>query len=138
MDAKKALKKLKKKAIKHPTHSAIQLMKLGKSLSGGIKVSEGVKQEVKDISHQALTDAVSELATPLNPLLSWFNEGGSIAISPSYAGGGRSAVKRLTPMQASPKIALARMPLKSPPCKRCPAMNSGLCKCAVKKFDIRV
>ncbi|MGF1834253.1 hypothetical protein [Photobacterium sanguinicancri] len=140
VDAKKALKKLKKKTLIQPSRSAKKLMSLGKTLSvrSRLNIDESVKREMKDISHQALVDAVSELATPLNPLLSWFNEGSSVPMTLAFAGGSSTTVKRVMPIpeQSNPKISLARMPLKSPPCKRCPAMGAGLCKCAVKKFGL--
>ncbi|MHA2938747.1 hypothetical protein ACXJY6_10710 [Vibrio sp. RC27] len=42
-------------------------------------------------------------------------------------------------MVVSPDIAMkniATIPIKNPPCKKCPALKLGLCKCAVKKFKI--
>jgi len=139
VSAKKALKKLKKKAEKAPSRSAKQLMRLGKSAASTITVDNSVKREVKDISQQAVISAISELATPLNPVLSWFNEGGdhrslstsSIAATPSI----RTMTK--LPSSADSKLALVRFPLKSPPCKRCPALSNGICKCAAKKFNFR-
>lgn len=136
MNAKKALKKLKKKVEKVPSRSAEQLMRLGQSVTlsaaSTVAADEGIKKEVRDISQQALLSAVSELATPINPVLSWFNEGGDLHLS--SASSIRSAVK--LPNTANAKLALVRLPLKSPPCRRCPALNRGVCKCAAKKFNL--
>lgn len=135
MNAKKALKKLKKKAEKVPSRSAKQLMQLGKTATSAARVDDAVRREVKDISQQALLSAASELATPLNPVLSWFREGEELHFSTSSAPSIRSAVKM--PSSIDAKQTLVRVPLKSPACKRCPALNSGICKCAAKKFNFR-
>ncbi|GAB3514594.1 hypothetical protein [Photobacterium alginatilyticum] len=136
MNAKKALKKLKKKVEKVPNRSTEQLKQLGKAAASVAGVDEDVRREVIDISQQAMLSAVSELATPFNPVLSWFREGGELQFSASSLPSFRSVIK--LPSSLNAKQALVRVPLKSPACKRCPALNNGVCKCAAKKFNIRV
>ncbi|OLQ70489.1 hypothetical protein BIT28_27100 [Photobacterium proteolyticum] len=135
MNTKKALKKLKKKVEKVPNRSAEQLKQLGKAAASVAGGDEEVRREVIDISQQAMLSAVSELATPLNPVLSWFREGGELQFSASSSPSFRSAIK--LPSSSNAKQTLVRVPLKSPACKRCPALNNGICKCAAKKFNIR-
>ncbi|BDY03794.1 hypothetical protein F0521_08350 [Ferrimonas sp. YFM] len=113
-----SLKKLKK------------LTKAGKFQKRLAKAERPLRElnpELRAITLQAGQSAVRELMAPLNPLLSWFNEGG-IEFSSSEAS---------TPQIQSirqPARPLTMLPLKSPPCKRCPALMGGQCKCAVKKF----
>ncbi|WP_417348285.1 hypothetical protein [Ferrimonas sp.] len=83
--------------------------------------------ELRAITLQAGQSAVRELMAPLTPLLSWFDEGGT----------GRSFADSHSPRIQSiqqPARTLSMLPLKSPPCKHCPALMGGHCKCAVKKF----
>ncbi|WP_070964229.1 hypothetical protein [Vibrio sonorensis] len=141
MKAKKAIKKLikkQKKAVLSP--SLKKLKSLKNSDSAHLNKRQGsstpISDEIKQVAEQALLSAGRELATPLNPILSWFNEGGFAANYDLYT---QPATGDKTQQTSSvkPKIkSVVNLPLKSPPCKRCPALNSGLCKCAVKKFGM--
>ncbi|KLV05100.1 hypothetical protein ABT56_12945 [Photobacterium aquae] len=145
MDAKKALKKLKKKLKpeSHVSHQALAGLK--KKAPANSWLGEELKGEVKQISQDTLRSVASELATPLNPLFSWFNDGysgsglslSSITASPhahkSDSQPAAPTISRITQQS----LALAKLPLKSPACKRCPALSGGLCKCAVKKFGLK-
>ncbi|MEI6896920.1 MAG: hypothetical protein V5786_05435 [Psychromonas sp.] len=130
MNTKKALKKLKKKASKVSKHSVSQL---SKTMMNTVSINDELKHEIKQLSQQALSSAISELSTPLTPLLSWFNGGtNSIEI---YSAKRKQATPSIpVNNQYNVKTQLAQFPLKSPPCKSCPARENGLCKCAMKKL----
>ncbi|KLV01792.1 hypothetical protein C9I90_05740 [Photobacterium aphoticum] len=148
MDAKKALKKLKKKMHTH-NDSQRALAGLKPNVVRQRSVNDAFKGEIKQISQDTLRSLASELTTPFNPLLSWFNEGYA---GPSMFSAGDSVARKTTTGSASSSkpnngftvasvapqsTSLAKLPLKSPPCKRCPAMSGGMCKCAMKKFGLK-
>ncbi|WP_260260477.1 hypothetical protein [Vibrio intestinalis] len=142
MGAKKSLKKLKKKVGKVQSKSLKQLKDLAASSPSSTskeQVSDSAWQaEFKQVSQQALVDVASELAAPLNPVLSWFNEGCSVSFqsigqsftpTPQNTGTKKDALAR-------PNVrSIVHLPMKSPPCKRCPALSNGVCKCAAKKLQ---
>lgn len=142
MGAKKSLKKLKKKVEKVQSKSLKQLKGLAASTPSAVakeQVSGSAWQaEFKQVSQQALVDVASELAAPLNPVLSWFNEGSSTSFqslgqsltsTPQTSGAKKDALTR-------PNVrSIVHLPMKSPPCKRCPALSNGVCKCAAKKLQ---
>ncbi|PSW18031.1 hypothetical protein C9I98_18230 [Photobacterium sanctipauli] len=151
MGAKKALKKLKKTTVKTTSRSAAKLADLSRSVSHSVANDSQLKQELTSVSQQALLATATELAKPLNPLLSWFNEGGDIVSFPAARAIQQPAQQHTqqnialsTSLKAAnqPQLSLqdnreiARLPLKSPPCKRCPALANGMCKCAAKKFGL--
>lgn len=90
--------------------------------------------DLKKLSGEVLSSVLSEIAAPANPLLSWFGTDSyswgtsTLAVQPASANFRSTA--------PAPTTALAAIPLKSPACKKCPALNSGLCKCAMKKFSL--
>lgn len=142
--AKKALKKLyKKKSEKPLSPSLIKLHTLKKSdFSSHTQennISENsTKHAFKELAEQVSISVISELIEPLHPVTSWFKDAPSKGIasnSPSISprpksGAAAQAIKVTTNNN------IARSPLKSPACKRCPALNNGLCKCAVKQFKL--
>ena len=148
MKAKKALKKLKKKVkVKSLSPSGELLSKLEKispNNDSGLKRanqvnSSAIKQELKELAGQAAVSAASELIQPLNPIISWFNDAPNFDIPTHQSNGSNqshqpSNVIALSSNNSSSVI--GRLPLKSPPCKKCPALQSGLCKCAQKKFKL--
>ncbi|WP_090363839.1 hypothetical protein [Ferrimonas sediminum] len=93
--------------------------------------SSAVRSELLSITQDAGLSAARELMGPLNPLLSWFNEGANLTFRPMAA---NTPVPQ--PGAATNNLSLARLPLKSPPCKRCPARMGGICNCARKKFAL--
>lgn len=122
-----SLKKLNKLVKKQPLSNP--LMRLNKLPQ---QKSDVVKSELIQIAKQSGLEALSEIKAPLNPILSWFDEAQTITLR------SKPSVSR-TQIEASMSnnrqtISLASLPLKSPPCKKCPALNSGLCKCALKRF----
>lgn len=149
--ALKALKKLRKKAVKHeskikagdralrqlsrPTiqpstpHSALH--------SNTAQSADSVWSE---ISQRVVGSVLSEAAKPLKPLLDWFEHSGSIALN--IQGKSSSPERRAAPTlnsvrmsrSTAPVPAILRLPFKSPPCKRCPARSGGICQCAAKRF----
>lgn len=130
----KALIKVPKKVKKKSTKALKALQPKQYSAPQSQTYSGTVSDELADIARQAGTDALTELATPLQPLLSWFNEGSS-----GYANQTLSTSTRLTSVATPPgnranSPALLRLPLKSPPCKRCPALIGDICKCAAKRL----
>lgn len=139
MDAKKALKKLKKRNKKLQSFALTQLKQLvpeSNSVQSQPHVLPVWKDEIKTISQQTLVSVVSELATPLNPLLSWFNGGRDHSHHVSSALNTPSLLAKSSQIK-QPQLAVKSVlfiPLKSPPCKQCPALSNGMCKCAAKKF----
>lgn len=146
MNSKKALKKLKKAVINGQlTGSKKQLRALEKQPGAHRPSTQHatsdnqprLTEEVKTVANQALMQAANELIAPLNPLLSWFggiNVSGGVTSPRSNV----SAIKQ-SANDASPIFAIksvGHLPLKSPPCKRCPALSNGICKCAAKKFSL--
>ncbi|WP_205619451.1 hypothetical protein [Ferrimonas senticii] len=89
-----------------------------------------VMQQLGGITKQAGLSAVRELATPLNPLLSWFEGGHNLRFTAANQIGAAVSSNRAA------VSSIAQLPLKSPPCKSCPAKVGGLCKCARKKFGV--
>jgi hypothetical protein len=134
MNTKKTLKKLKKKAKKTSSQSLKQLKNLAK-IENTPESSYRLRAELQNVSQQALVSALSELTTPLNPILSWFNEGNTSShrVNQFHSAGLSPPVFKDV---ASQKISLTTLPLKSPPCKRCPALTGGRCKCAMKKIAV--
>ena len=88
-----------------------------------------VKAEVKAIGEVVTTQILTELSAPLTPILSWFDGSGNV-----LAGKNPKRTPRVS-LQSNTRN-LAASPLKSPPCKSCPARSGGLCKCALKRFSI--
>ncbi|WP_163370099.1 hypothetical protein [Endozoicomonas acroporae] len=130
--ALKKLKKLGKKSAKLQTRSWMQLQALAGRQSVGVAEKVQVfSPEVKSIVQDAVVSAARELAAPCNPLISWFQEGNdapfaSVGVSSDSL---QSAVEKSRREQS-----ILHIPLKSPPCKQCPAKANGICKCAAKKF----
>ncbi|WP_051252796.1 hypothetical protein [Ferrimonas kyonanensis] len=119
-----SLKKLKKLAKAGRTATA----KPTRILPGP---SPQVRSELLAITQDAGLSAARELMSPLNPLLSWFNEGGNLTFRPM-----NSTAQAPQSRAVTNNLSLARLPLKSPPCKRCPARMGGICNCARKKFAL--
>lgn len=143
MSALKALKKLKKKPPQVINQSLAQLSALKKdtAINHNHSInSRELKSDIKKLSNEVVLSMVSELSVPLNPLLSWFETSSSpislSALPSTYnraepSAGQQPAINIKT---ISVNNAVLRQPLKSPPCKRCPALQGGICKCARKKF----
>ncbi|MCL1046960.1 hypothetical protein L2737_16805 [Shewanella electrodiphila] len=156
MSSKSALKKLKKKSKKLTSKSLKQLNALTANSSKVTYIQPQLKKELGQLSEQVVGNVVSELIQPLNPLLSWFrkegvrdggfSEGGIQAKQPQSAPTNRVNTPTNSPANEASRSAagavqiqprsIAQVPLKSPPCKRCPALAGGNCKCAMKKFNI--
>lgn len=135
MSSISALKKLKKKTKKVTKPSVIQLQRLKKSDNAS---PVNIQSDLKKLSGQVTLDVVSELAAPLNPILSWFGSNHhAISNSNFSVVTAKPVIRSVSNSQPEGKvsqIALARVPLKSPPCKKCPALSGSNCKCAMKKF----
>lgn len=148
MNAKKALKKLKKKTVKkvasssHKQLSALKnnaLGNLGTSLSHTTSPQSELVDELKGVVNQAAMSAAYELAAPLNPLLSWFGDAGGMVDFTSTMKKASMPMPKQSANDAAPAFSVksvGHLPLKSPPCKRCPALSNGICKCAAKKFKL--
>ena len=142
MGAKKSLKKLKKKVEKKvQSKSMQQLGALASSTQNSNRPQQNSSSqwqaEFKQVSQQALVNVASELAAPLNPLLSWFNDGNVIPM-PQMGRATSSTngeIKKSAELRPNIK-SIVHLPLKSPPCKRCPALSNGVCKCAAKKLQM--
>jgi hypothetical protein len=149
VSSSKALKKLKKKTKRISNQSRLQLQSLKRAeheqaSKAVLSHRRPLQHDLKQLSGQVLKDVAIELAAPLHPLLSWFGEGrgisrlGIVVASRSDFRGVSAPASQLTPENHSSSLSLAAIPLKSPPCKKCPSLQGGLCRCAIKKFDIRV
>ncbi|NOH30960.1 hypothetical protein [Vibrio mediterranei] len=142
MKAKKALKKLKKKSVKAIRSRSLEQLQLLKfeTKAHDIKKVEskpGWSSEIKDVANDAAISALSELAAPLSPVLSWLNGGGQGNWSSTGKLTAANARVSSKPSSNKPNISsIASLPLKSPPCKRCPALSYGICKCAAKRFKL--
>lgn len=148
MNAKKALKKLKKKAVKKVASSSNkQLSALKNNALGSVVTSQSrtsssqseLVNELKGVANQAAMSAAYELAAPLNPLLSWFNDAGGVVDFTTSTKKASTPLPKQSANDAAPAFSVksvGHLPLKSPPCKRCPALSNGICKCAAKKFRL--
>ncbi|WED24675.1 hypothetical protein L3Q72_17520 [Vibrio sp. JC009] len=147
MSSIKALKKLKKKTDKKKSKAKTELKSLIKEKPQSRSADSGNQRnrfrgELKQLSNQVMLDVASELAAPLNPLLSWFGESHQSIVVRSFGGNGRGGHGNnrsfpSIPTKTNSQKSLASVPMKSPPCKKCPALSGNLCKCAIKKFGIR-
>jgi len=137
-----ALRKLHKK--KTNSASIMALQKLHKQANVARQTTEHiVSSELMDIAKQSGLEILSEVKKEVlneargtfNPILSWFDEAQVINVV-SNTKQIHSAIQSKTqaPNKASSSQQLASLPLKSPPCKKCPALRNGLCKCALKRF----
>lgn len=148
MKAKKALKKLKKKAVKKVASSSKKQLSALKNNSLGLSVSSRshtsssqseLVNDLKGVANQAAMSAAYELAAPLNPLLSWFNDAGGVVDFTTSNKMATTPLPKQSANDAAPAFSVksvGHLPLKSPPCKRCPALTNGICKCAAKKFRL--
>jgi len=126
---KKLNKRAKKKGLKNP------LAALNKPL---YESSTAVQTELMELAKQTGLEALAEMKVPLNPILSWFDETQVITLRSKTPKTDKTTKRKtlaqpISVVQNTP-ASLARMPLKSPPCKKCPALGNGLCKCALKRF----
>ncbi|OLQ95058.1 hypothetical protein BIY21_07515 [Vibrio ponticus] len=141
MSAKKSLKKLKKKVVQQAqTRSLKQLKSLSLPEQSNKQVTQASnsawRSEFKQVSQQALVNVASELAAPFNPVLSWFNDGNVITLPPVGFASTTSVETNKKSADARPNMkSIVHLPMKSPPCKRCPALSNGVCKCAAKKLQ---
>lgn len=134
MSALKALNKLKKNKRVALTPSMLQLNNL-KSSELPASQHEPIREDLKKLSNQVVLSMVSELSVPLNPLLSWFETSNSPIIAlPNRHIAQSARITSIGHKNAEKRNLLLMQPLKSPPCKRCPALAGGICKCARKKF----
>ncbi|MEX0336443.1 hypothetical protein [Vibrio tubiashii] len=144
MKAKKTLKKLLKKSKKKATTASLEKLHYLKKehipadKSNNRNDTSLLASELKELAGQVALSAAQELAQPLNPVISWFNDGGGYIDLTTPAN--ESVVPNIQkaniiPTQSQPRSVVS-LPLKSPPCKRCPALQNGICKCAAKKFKM--
>ena len=133
--AKKALKKLIKKHHNVQSNSIQKLRKIPIDNSYSSIDSTVLKAELKAISEAVSMQVLNELSAPLTPILSWFREAEYNRSRPLESRN-KGHVRRAPnhPMKVSAIKNITYLPLKSPPCKRCPALEHGICKCAAKKF----
>ncbi|MCG9582352.1 hypothetical protein L1D13_19125 [Vibrio tubiashii] len=144
MKAKKTLKKLLKKSKKKSTTASLEkLHSLKKEHIPAAKSNNRndtslLASELKELAGQVALSAAQELAQPLNPVISWFNDGGGYIdlTTPANESVAPNIQKaNIIPTQSQPRSVVS-LPLKSPPCKHCPALQNGICKCAAKKFKM--
>ncbi|NKF49062.1 hypothetical protein G3R49_00535 [Shewanella sp. WXL01] len=159
MGSKSALKKLKKlhkksqklqkKSQKLTNKSLKQLNALTANPGAIAAMDPELREQVGQLSEQVIGSMVSELIQPLNPVMSWLNDGAvsmpisrrSVTPTPNLAANSsiaaaNTATHSASSANAAGRIAIAQVPLKSPPCKKCPARMGGNCKCAMKKFNL--
>jgi len=137
-----ALRKLHKK--KTNSTSIMALQKLNKQPNVARQPTDHIvsselieiaKQSGLEILNEVKKEVLSETRKPFNPILSWFDEAQVINVvsNPQQTQSAMQS-KVQTSNKASSPQQLASLPLKSPPCKKCPALRNGLCKCALKRF----
>ncbi|CAG8999472.1 MAG: hypothetical protein CENE_01446 [Candidatus Celerinatantimonas neptuna] len=139
MNSAYALKRLKKKSQKLNV-SISQLQHLKQDIKKTCFTQQySLKQDVVYLSQEVLSDVVSELVKPFQPLLSWFGLSHDVLRyqKPRSLGAfvDPQVDKPSKPVQKIGSISLARIPLNSPACKKCPALQGGLCRCAQKKLS---
>ncbi|WP_159565885.1 hypothetical protein [Budvicia diplopodorum] len=150
--ALKALKKLRKKALKHESKNktgdrALQqlsrpaVLPIHHHLPAKPVANDSVWRE---LSQDVFSSILGEVSKPLRPLLDWFNHSGSTGlVSNRVQAKSNSSTSR--PFSGSVRIATQpvqtaaalHLPFKSPPCERCPAKMGGVCQCAAKRFGTR-
>ncbi|OBT15544.1 hypothetical protein A9264_12820 [Vibrio sp. UCD-FRSSP16_10] len=162
MDASKALKKLKKKSVKKIKNKKVDKLKnlrleTGNADKTNHHSNDKLKGEIQSVVNQVMIDAAVELATPLKPILSWFNDhqgyqsdfveilGSDESISQKVKEAPVTPVAKkrvekpvVQPQKISIQPANANLyvAFKSPACKRCPALKNGICKCAAKRYQL--
>ena len=141
--SKNALKKLIKKSKKVTNSSLRHLNSLAANGDNSQQVSSSLASELNQLSYKVIGNVVQELTPPLSPILSWFSEERSAnqANTSSKSAGPATTLDNATVVKSikiMPKksVSILQIPLKSPPCKRCPAKMGGNCKCAAKKLNI--
>lgn len=139
MSSAKALERLKKKTSKIYIQKNQQLASLQRKT---ISSKHPIKKELRKVSSDTLSSVTSELSAPLAPIISWFqdtNETTLFASNQSYQSPQKNK-RGIHPAKLQPKankIIMASSPLKSPPCKKCPAKTGNMCRCAMKKYGLK-
>lgn len=134
MSAKIALKKLKKQTKKIEKNSLKQLHKLVNTTDQRVLRHSELHNEIKDLSQDVIVSMMSELKTPLEPVISWFKEGLDSVEQSREIVAKRQISPRDKRQRRTVNHTIMNIPLKSPACKTCPALKNGSCKCAMKKF----
>lgn len=148
--ALKALKKLRKKASKHGSKNKSgdrALQQLSRPAVLPVQHSRPAKSGSEDsvwreLSQDVVGSMLGEVSKPLRPLLDWFNHAGAVGLVIDNLQSKPRSNSKLQPFSGNMRIdtktvqtpAILRLPLKSPPCKRCPAKMGGICQCAAKRF----
>jgi hypothetical protein len=135
--AKKALKKLKKQHQKTQSNALKQLKMILVRHTESEPIDSVFKQDFKAVTEVTVIKVISELSVPFNPIFSWFNKGDTMLSiehnTPSVINMPSSPMTLTKKSKVSKSVML--LPLKSPACKRCPALKNGFCKCAIKRFS---
>lgn len=134
------LKRLKKKSQKlNGSISQLQLLKQDIKRTSFTQ-QYSLKQDVVYLSQEVFSDVVSELAKPFQPLLSWFGLSHDVLRYQKLRSSRNFADPQVDKVSERVKkvdrTSLARIPLNTPACKKCPALQGGLCRCAQKKLSI--
>lgn len=148
--ALKALKKLRKKASKHGSKNKSgdrALQQLSRPAVLPLQHSRPTQSRAEDsvwreLSQDVVGSMLGEVSKPLRPLLDWFNYTGAVGLVIDNLKPKSRNHSTLQPFSGNMRIetktiqspAILRLPLKSPPCKRCPAKMGGVCQCAAKRF----
>jgi len=138
-----ALRKLHKKRTNSASIMALQT--LNKQANVTRQTTDHIiSSELMDIAKQSGLEILSEVKREVlneakgtfNPILSWFDEAQVINVvsNTKQAHGAIQSKTQAPNNKVSSSQQLASLPLKSPPCKKCPALRNGLCKCALKRF----
>jgi len=138
MNALKALRKLKNNK-KHAVSDSMMRLKLltraDQENEKGNLYDKPLRGDLKKLSNEVVISMVSELSAPLNPVISWFEINHRAMNFSSFQLPSSNKIKTISVKKVSQKNSLLMRPLKSPPCKRCPALVGSPCKCACKKFS---
>ncbi len=139
MGALDKLKKLKNSKVeKYKNHSmALEGLRMKPISHPQQGMKRALAEECGHLGQKVIRDVAGELAGPFNPIFSWFDTSSqqvfSITKVSSFSAHSSGFPNHTdTSMKPAP---LTMLPLKSPACKRCPALSGGQCKCAIKALN---
>ncbi|WP_028773213.1 hypothetical protein [Shewanella waksmanii] len=134
MNAKKALKKLKKSGKKANEKTIKQLDALQKRIIELEVANLELRDELKQMSQHATQSTTSQTSMPqiASPSVPDSNE--QRLTPPPIAKTKPAKIATVTQLLPSAaQVLVGQVPYKASPCKKCPALCGGLCKCAMKK-----
>ncbi|AGH80514.1 hypothetical protein PCNPT3_02860 [Psychromonas sp. CNPT3] len=101
-----------------------------------------LQSELLHIVKQGGSEFIAEIKIPLLPIISWFNDTNNTLDSNTFQEKKQKTKNKNKDPKKTKKenekrlniVTFSSKAFKNPPCKKCPALNKGLCKCALKYF----